>query len=379
MTDTATDLRQEAERELARHTEGDRLEVIVDPEEAERTTWEPIDVARVIAGGCQIPAPTIYARDDNVCLFYAGKLHALNGEPESGKSWITQHAAAQTVEAGSHVWYVDFEDSPESVIGRLLSLGTDPTCLIDRFTYINPNRAIGADANDIIRARMVTHQPALVVVDGVTEAMSTFGLDPLDNKDTAKWFRVLPRRFAGRGAAVVMVDHVVKNSEERGRWAIGSQHKMAALTGAAYTVEVVQPFGRNKTGFARLVVTKDRPGWIRQHAAGTTVAELHIRSDGDSAFAELRAPQQIGEGGFRPTVTMERISSVLEHGPALSKNALYAAVRGKKEAFGLAVELLVAEGFVGTRRTGQTVYHYSQRAYATGTERGEEGGEDEPF
>jgi hypothetical protein len=348
-------------------------------DETEPTTWEPVDVAQVIAGGCVIQAPTVYARTDGVCLFYAGKLHSLNGEPESGKSWCTQHAAAQTVADGRHVWYVDFEDSPESVIGRLLMLGASSPDLVSQFTYINPARPIGHDALLVLRERISTHLPALVVIDGVTEAMSVFGLDPSDNKDTAKFFTLLPRRFAALGSAVVMVDHVVKDSEARGRWAIGAQHKMAALTGAAYSVEVVQPFGRNKAGFCRLNVTKDRPGWIRQHAAGTTVAELHITSSDEGSQVELRPPQRSGPAGFRPTVVMERISQCLQHSQALSKNALYAAIGGKKEMFRLAVELLVGEGFVGTRRQGQTVYHYSQRPFTAGPDDGRGDDGEDPF
>lgn len=351
----------------------------VDNEPREPTGWEPINVAKIIAEGCHVEPPTLCARADGICLFYPGKLHALNGEPESGKSWLAQHAAVQAITSGLHVCYLDFEDSAPGVIGRLIDLGADPTDLINRFTYINPGGPFSSDAVDVVRERFRTHRPDLAVIDGMNEAMTTLELDPDSTKDSAKFFRILPRRIARVGAAVVAVDHVVKNREERGRWAIGSQHKMAALSGAAYTVEAVQPFGRNKAGVAKITVTKDRPGWIRQHAAGTVIAEFHVVSSDEKVTAELRTPASVGDGGFRPTVVMQRISAVLEHGPALSKNALYASVRGKKEAFGLAVELLIAEGFVGTRRTGQTVYHYSQRPFADSIERGGDGDDGEPF
>lgn len=376
-TYTADDL-DTAARQMVDVDLTDTVSVVARPEEEEQevTGWESVNIAKIIAEGCRIEPPTLGARIDEKCLFYAGKLHALNGEPESGKSWLAQHTTVQAVTAGLHVCYFDFEDSPAGVIGRLISLGADPTDLINRFTYINPSGPFTPQAVAVVRQRFTTHRPALAVIDGMNEAMTTLELDPDSTKDTAKFFRVLPRRLASVGSAVISVDHVVKSHEERGRWAIGSQHKMAALSGAAYTVEAVQPFGRNKAGLARVTVTKDRPGWIRQHAAGAVIAEFHVVSDGEKVTAELRPPSGIGEGGFRPTVAMARISGVLEHGPALSKNSLYAAVRGKKEAFGLAVELLIAEGFVGTRRTGQTVYHYSLKPFAAGTESGEEGDED---
>lgn len=341
---------------------------LIDQDRPEPTGWEAIDVAAILAGGCHIPPPSLYHRADGVCLFYAGKLHALNGEPESGKSWVAQHAATQTLAAGGDVCYIDFEDSPESVIGRLRSLGAADHHLAARLTYIGPDRPLGHEAETVIRARFADHRPALCVIDGVTEAMSIMGLNPLDNADTAKFFRLLPRRLTGGGTAVVLVDHVTKNQEDRGRWAIGSQHKMAALTGAAYSIEAVQPFGRNKAGFARITVTKDRPGWIRQHAAGATIAELHIASDDNGIVAELRPPASTGEGGFRPTEKMRHVSDVLAHGPALTKSSLYGAVRGNKATFDLAVALLIAEGHVEEHRNGQTVYHSSLRPFPDPTD-----------
>jgi hypothetical protein len=47
----------------------------------------------------------------------------------------------------------------------------------------------------------------------------------------ASWLELLPRWAARLGAAVLVLDHVVKNVETRGRWATGSQHKLAGLDG----------------------------------------------------------------------------------------------------------------------------------------------------
>jgi hypothetical protein len=64
------------------------------------------------------------------------------------------------------------------------------------------------------------------------------------------------------GAAVVAVDHVTKGSERNG-FAIGSQHKIAGLTGAGYTMEMVDPFGRGRSGKAVIRVgSKDREGYV---------------------------------------------------------------------------------------------------------------------
>ncbi len=77
----------------------------------------------------------------------------------------------------------------------------------------------------------------MTVIDGVTEAMSSNGLDPNSNADVATFNALMPKRIAKEGAAVVMIDHVTKSEEGLGRYAIGGQHKLSAVDGSAFTVE----------------------------------------------------------------------------------------------------------------------------------------------
>ena len=68
---------------------------------------------------------------------------------------------------------------------------------------------------------------------------------------------------------------------------------------------------------------------------------------------------------FIPTVLMERISRILEVAPApLSKHAIRVETKGKDEVLLVALELLVAKGYVvaedGPRRA---VLHRSVRAF----------------
>ena len=60
-------------------------------------------------------------------------------------------------------------------------------------------------------------------MDGITEAMSLHGLQLQDNNDVARFMVMLPRRFARTGAAALLIDHVTKDRETRGRYAIGAQ------------------------------------------------------------------------------------------------------------------------------------------------------------
>jgi hypothetical protein len=76
------------------------------------SSWVPVDLATVLADGYEPPRPTLFPRVDGTCLIYPGKVHALYGEPESGKSWVAQLLAAQALTTGERVLFVSLTTSP---------------------------------------------------------------------------------------------------------------------------------------------------------------------------------------------------------------------------------------------------------------------------
>lgn len=331
------------------------------------TSWEQVDLAKIIAGGITIAPPDILTRDDGIGLLYRGRLNGFYGEPESGKSWLAQIAAAQQLTAGRRVLYLDFEDTPEALTARLRALAVDDQALLELFDYRNPDRALNEHAVATLTAGLAA-RPALVVLDGVTEAMGLHDLDGDKNRDVARFRKLLTRRLTATGAAAVTVDHVTKNTENRGSYAIGAQHKKAVIDGAAYSVDIVTPFGRGRTGRAEIRVQKDKGGHVRQHANGKVVAELTVAADPDGTTIQttLAAPTYTTTAsGFRPTTLMEKISRCLEHqGDAgFSKRAVKSAVGGKTDAKDLAIELLVTEGYVEVAKEGATHLHFSAQPY----------------
>ncbi len=52
-----------------------------------------------------------------------------------------------------------------------------------------------------------------------------------DNTDVARFGQMLPRWLAERGPATVALNHVTKDRENRGRYAIGAVHKLNGLRG----------------------------------------------------------------------------------------------------------------------------------------------------
>jgi len=336
-------------------------------------SWAPIDLTEVLAGDTSGLAPTLFPRTDGVCLLYPGMTHSVHGESESGKSLIVQAECVRLLGEGERVLYIDFESDKQSVVERLLQLGADAQAVADQFHYLQPEVSpTSSEAESAAWESILGTEYALAVIDGVTEALTVFGRGSMDNDDLAAWGREVPRKVADRtGAAVVLIDHVVKNKSMQGRFAIGGQAKMAAITGAAYTVEILQPLGVGMRGVVGLRIAKDRPGQVRPRC-GTyrksdrtqPAANIVIDSTGDQTTVTVEpwnanTPQESTGTGFRPTNLMQRVSRAVEAAAEpMTKTSAVAEAGGKKATALLAFDLLVQEGHLvaqGDRR-GRAVY-----------------------
>ncbi|MEU1302819.1 AAA family ATPase [Streptomyces shenzhenensis] len=263
-------------------------------------TWGAQDLRSVLDGSYKPPQPTVGRRDDGVGLFYPGRMNSVASESEAGKTWLALIACLQEINDGNHVLYLDFEDDAGGVVGRLLCLGANPADVLERFHYVRPENS-PSDIDLIDLAMVLEYSPTLAIVDGVTEGMSLFGLELKDNTDVAKFGRQLLRPLMNSGAAVVTLDHVVKSSENRGRYSIGGVHKLNGLNGVMYMLENRRPFGIGVTGKSTIRVAKDRPGQIRKnglsHSSGMHwYADLVVKSETQEyAEAHLYAPVQRDE------------------------------------------------------------------------------------
>ena len=344
------------------------------------TSWAPVDLAAVLTGDYLDPPPTMLLRTDGVALFYDGAVHTVAGESESGKTWLTLVAALQLLQAEERVVFVDFEDRADRVVGRLMGLGATPTQIRDHFEYVRPDRPLDDDGRAQIAPHL--HHARLVILDGVTEAMTMHGYDLNSNADSALFQGLLPRWIADHGPAVAMIDHVVKDKEKQGRFALGAQHKLAGIDGVAYLVTMLEPFARGKRGLARVDIGKDRPGHVREHAFGKTIAEftLDASGDGNILIAHLMPPgEKSGRVGdtFEPTVLMEKISRYVQANPGMSKKAIEGVMNGKAVTIRLAMELLVTRGYIVTKSGHRgAIEHHHAKAYYADPERDPDQSED---
>lgn len=347
------------------------------------SSWLPIDLGPVLRGEYVAPVPTVLERNDGVALFYPACVNSLMGETESCKTWVALIAIEQELHLGHHVMLIDFEGSSASIVARLRDLGVNDLLIEGQFSYVRPDRVFTELEQALVEEAIENlGTPSLVIIDGITEAMAQAGLDPNVGTEVTKFYDQAPRWFSRLGSAVVLIDHVTKGSDNRGRFAIGSERKISGLDGAAYMVDLVTPFGRGKTGRVKLTVSKDRGGYIRQHTSTTNViAEVVLRSslDDGSITTSIEAPQGCSTGPFRPTFVMEQMSKALEASPdGLGTLTLRSVVKCKTDTKALAIELLVNEGFFYVKPGPKnSKVHTSLKPYREADEGADKGGDDD--
>jgi hypothetical protein len=311
----------------------------------ERSSWfpKPLD----LEGTQEEPAPEFLSRNDGHRLFYRGKINALLGESESGKTWVALHAVAQCLQVGQKVIYIDFEDSARGILSRLRCLGVSDE-QFKTFTYATRDENLELEQRfDLVEA-LAEQKPEFIVVDGVNASMTLLGLDLTSNRDATFFTQQLLRPLASSGAAVVTIDHVTKSKDNRGNYAIGAQAKRADVNGVAIMVEIEEPFGRGMTGILNLKVTKDRPGHVRAIAKEAKfVGGVILRSQPDGMVKMVVEAPPSDANRMRPTHLMESVSKLLESAAApLSKTSVIKEIKGKTEWVMIACQVLIDEKFV---------------------------------
>ena len=244
-------------------------------------------------------------------LIYRERVNAINGEPGGGKTWVALKACAETIAAGQHTIMIDLEDHATSTVARLRALGATDENIRERFHYVKPDRPLSPEAMEYLEQMVVELDVALVVIDSVGELMSLQGVKPNDDDAVAALYRAIPRRLAGHGPAVLLVDHVPKNNTDTPLYAIGSQRKRAAIDGASFMVTTIKGFAAGQPGTLKLVTAKDRLGnFVTGEAAA--MVDVQTSDSGDEVRLDVYALDRSADGTVRQTANMEKISRFLE-------------------------------------------------------------------
>lgn len=342
-------------------------EAPVSTDSADADPWAPVDLSGIVDGildgTLQGPTPEILTRSDGQGIFYRGRVNGVHGDSTAGKTWTALVACVQHMEAGGHALFLDMEDSPAGITGRLIALGMQKHLILERFHYVQVEDSLSRNMAQVV-AIVERFGDVFVVVDSVGEALALDGLNADVDADVAFWFTNVARQIARVGGTPLLLDHRPKSGDGE-LWPIGSQRKRAAITGAQYLQEALSPFSREKAGAARIKCAKDRNGFYAQREV---VAVLHVTPNGDGSVRVLLEAQGSSDPSaeFRPTVLMHKVSQVLGlHSEPLTFNGITDRVKGKRTGIRMAVDALIAEGYVTTADGPRgSVLHTSARPFS---------------
>lgn len=337
------------------------------------SSWRFEDLTQLASGVELPPTPTVFQREDGQGLFYRGAVNDLHGEPGCGKSMIAQIATAQELRQGHDVIYIDYEDSARNVVKRLLLLGVTGEQIVQHLHYVRPSAKPSSPTSlDGWKETLDYADTAtLAIIDGVTSCLAYAGLDSNSGDDIAAWYNTMPRLISACGPAVVLIDHVVKSKDNRGRYAGGSMQKLALIDGISYSVDMTKPVGKGVRGTIVIKSGKDRISEIEEHCAVNWSNGSHLR---EAARIEINSTdpklmrvtiarpnmmpsedRQAKRDDFRPTGLMERISRMLEDSlEEPNQSELFKALKedgsgARTAVMSKAVSLLLQEGFVSNR------------------------------
>lgn len=285
--------------------------------------------------------PPVQPTLGGVGLVYPGKRHVFSGPQESAKTLAAYAIAIQVVRGGGTTIIIDFEMGAWDARNRLQELGATHADL-QNLLYVEPHEPA---TDQRIHALAALH-PQLVVIDAAAGAYDLQGLDDNKRGDVERIARLYIRRFWQAGIATIMLDHVVKNTEGRGKYAIGSERKVGGAD-VHLGFETITPISRGSSGLYKVVTHKDRGGYLQRGR----LADLHLHSDPETHRItwEFRAADHDPEGRAQlPTELMQRVSHYLEEQAPepVTRNQIVLNVRGNAEFVRRAIDHLVQLRFV---------------------------------
>ncbi len=237
------------------------------PEAPTSRPFVPVDLAELARQG--MPTPELVCQR----LLYRGGLHSLAGPPDCGKSTLLYLWGLELLAQGERVVLLDEESGREQVTEKLLALGATPELLApDRLVYQDfPGRTWDAADHQALADLLERTRPALVGLDSAGAFLAVAGLSENESEHVTGFYKaVLLKAARTWNTAVVVLDHQGK-ADEAGRYARGSGAKLA-LVDVHLRVEAVVPFSRSQSGLLKLLVLKDRRGYLhRSHEIAVNV------------------------------------------------------------------------------------------------------------
>ena len=225
---------------------------------------------------------------------------------------------------------------------RLRELGATPA-EISQIGYVEPE----VPANHERIGALIAQHPDIVVIDAAAGVYSLEGLDDNKRGDVEKISSLYIRAFWQNGIATILLDHVVKDGDSRGRYAIGSERKLGGADVHLGFEVAGHAISRGGQGKYKITTHKDRGGYLKRGH----LADLNLSSHPEThqiawSFTEPVVTTD-SKGKFRYTIHMERISTHLETASSpMGVNEVKAEISGGARELQSAINSLIDEGYV---------------------------------
>lgn len=303
-------------------------------DQADRDSWLPLNLA-------YLPdEPPVKPTLGGFGIVYPGKRHVFSGPQESAKTLAAYAIVIETIRTiDTSAAILDFEMGAYAARNRLRELGATNTDL-ERIHYLEPHEP----ATDERISTLIALQPMLVLIDAAAGAYDLQGLDENKRADVERFTRLFVRGFWKAGIATIVLDHVVKNTETRGKYAIGSERKTGGVD-VHLGFDTILPIKRGSTGLYKITTHKDRDGYLQRGQ----LAELHLTSDPDTHRIgwEFKPAEHVEPGEtWMPTKVMQKISGLLEQQTEpVSRKQMIDEAGGRHDVARKAIDHLVRLGY----------------------------------
>lgn len=214
-------------------------------------------------------------------LLLKGLSHTFYGASDSGKSWIAQYAARESIRDGMPVLYFDLENGPDVMEERMMdALGLSEEEL-DSYLYYFPFTELTLDQESkswFTRQLDSFSEPGLIVWDSLLGHLALCGLSEDSSDDFETWARFFLDYTRRLGWTSVTLDH----TGHAGTHARGTSRKSQSVQ-VVYKVEKKEPFDRTDEGRLKLTREKDRLAYLPLNVEvtlGGTPFEFRTKYDG---------------------------------------------------------------------------------------------------
>jgi hypothetical protein len=261
-----------ADRQAAKHADDDSL--------------KRVDLLPYLKGDIEPVTPELLRRFDQQGVDRGGMLYPRRynnfyGDSGAGKSLVETWVMCEAMANGKHIMYLDAEEpEPNALIERCLQFGVcrevqkdnegrwhteeDERAIINELLhYYHPAVPLNDHWVEERIEEANEYDIAFIGIDSLGEFFGMHGVNEDRDAEVAPWLRRYVRPLADNtNAGVCSVDHATKAADNP-LYPSGSKRKRAAITGAMFHVEALEPLTREAGGRLRLTTAKDRHGWFR--------------------------------------------------------------------------------------------------------------------